>query len=573
MRSHAPKRKETSLVRQVMLRVNLVSLIVLATFGAILVYVSATSIRDAMESKIQAMAFYISKESAPYLRTYDYYALEGFARQAVHDPDIDFVEFHDTRRESDQIVAQAQSEVNSGATTEPKSDHKNRPTPNSSKFSNFQPTFGLTVSQAISSDEEKLGYVVVGYNTRRISAAVNKVIWLDVFTILCEQALLIVGVVALLRKNAAHIHRAMGLLDQISRTGDYSVRMSTDEGIRSNIRELNVFVREFDRMLTEIQSRDDQIRAARDELEAKVRARTYELEQMHKQSLRDAHMVGMAEVAAEVIHNIGNVLNSMVISLQMIQKDLSRSRLPGLSRANRLLLEHGHDLDRFLVNDTRGKSLPAYFQMLSEALTEEHRRLESEAEELAKKLDLITEIIRAQQFYAMDRPETQELRLVDLIEDSLSIEMPSFKKRDVVIERHIEDVPPVRGHATKLIQVMLNLIKNAEDAMEQLETERVLRIDIMREEGHCVVRFSDNGVGLETDELKSIFRQGYTTKWHGHGFGLHYAANVMSELGGSLKVESRGKGRGATFSMYFPVSPSVARRPRTSPSDALNELT
>ena len=75
-----------------------------------------------------------------------------------------------------------------------------------------------------------------------------------------------------------------------------------------------------------------------------------------------------------------------------------------------------------------------------------------------------------------------------------------------------------------------------------------------------MVRVEDNGVGIPPENLTRIFSHGFTTRPHGHGFGLHIGALNAREMGGSLSVASEGTGCGATFTLILPMN-SPAQNP------------
>ena len=66
----------------------------------------------------------------------------------------------------------------------------------------------------------------------------------------------------------------------------------------------------------------------------------------------------------------------------------------------------------------------------------------------------------------------------------------------------------------------------------------------------------DNGIGIAKENLKELFRHGFTTKKHGHGFGLHSGALAAKEMGGTLTVHSDGEGKGATFTLELIFEPA-----------------
>ena len=70
-----------------------------------------------------------------------------------------------------------------------------------------------------------------------------------------------------------------------------------------------------------------------------------------------------------------------------------------------------------------------------------------------------------------------------------------------------------------------------------------------------VISVIDTGVGIPAENLDRIFNHGFTTRPDGHGFGLHSAALAAKELGGSLRAESAGPGKGATFTLTLPLTP------------------
>jgi two-component system, NtrC family, sensor kinase len=72
---------------------------------------------------------------------------------------------------------------------------------------------------------------------------------------------------------------------------------------------------------------------------------------------------------------------------------------------------------------------------------------------------------------------------------------------------------------------------------------------------HACIEVIDNGVGIAAENLTRIFQHGFTTRAEGHGFGLHSSAIAAAELGGSLRAESKGVGKGATFIIDLPFRP------------------
>jgi predicted ATPase/signal transduction histidine kinase len=288
-------------------------------------------------------------------------------------------------------------------------------------------------------------------------------------------------------------------------------------------------------------------------LERKVEERTQKLEELQAVALANAHAMGMAEIATDVLHNVGNILNGVNICCDTLDAGLRSSRVSNLTRASQLLCEQGDRLPEFLVSDPKGRALPRYFVQVSDALTEENRRALDEVAELRAKVERIMEVVAAQQSYATGEFLSEDTDLSRVVEDALRLQAQSLATRRVEVVKCYQPIRRVAVQRTKLVHVLVNLLKNADEAMQtNPPTERVLSIDIGADaQASPFVRIADNGHGIEADDLERIFAHGFSTKRHGRGFGLHSCANSMTEMGGRLTAASDGPGRGAVFTLSF----------------------
>ena len=274
--------------------------------------------------------------------------------------------------------------------------------------------------------------------------------------------------------------------------------------------------------------------------------------------VENAHTAGMAEIATGVLHNIGNILNSVNISTEEISLTLKNSKVEGFIRANELVEDHEGDLSHFFAEDPKGKLIPGYYQTLAKAVLEEHHIMTEEVMELTEKVGIMRDVISTQQSYAKSSLYTEDVFITGLVEDALKLQMASLAKHGVKIERHYIDDPRGTVSKVKLIHVLTNLIKNSREAMVAAKhggIRAVLRISVKQLEANLMeIRISDNGCGIGPEHLDKIFNHGFTTKDQGHGFGLHTCANFMTEMGGTLHAESGGLGKGASFVMRFPLN-------------------
>jgi len=279
-----------------------------------------------------------------------------------------------------------------------------------------------------------------------------------------------------------------------------------------------------------------------------------------QEQLRDASRnAGMAEVATNVLHNIGNVLNSVNVSASLIVDRLSAPRGDALGRVSGLLQQHRSDLATFLSSDDRGRQLPEYLLQLSKHLQLEQQETVGELQLLRKNIDHIKDIVTMQQRYAKLAGVAETVDITTLVEDSLRLNAGTAERCQVTYEREVGDVSPIVVDKHKVLQILVNLVRNAKQACEAAgrAAGRIL-VRVGKVSGGISISVSDDGVGIAPEHMNRIFNHGFTTKKNGHGFGLHGGALAARELGGRLRVASDGAGRGATFTLELPLQPPGA---------------
>jgi PAS domain S-box-containing protein len=288
-----------------------------------------------------------------------------------------------------------------------------------------------------------------------------------------------------------------------------------------------------------------------------------ELERLHKQLVETSRHAGMAEVATGVLHNVGNVLNSVNVSAMLVVDRLSKSRVAHLANVTALLRENAANLGEFLTNDPRGRKLPAFIGTLAERLSVEQSELLRELEGLTRNVAHIKEIVSVQQGYAKVSGVIESLEATDLVEDALEMNGAAFDRHGVEVIREFADVPPVRVDKHKVLQILINVIRNAKYAVsESSRHDKQITVRIGANGNRRVkIAVADNGIGIAQENLARIFGHGFTTKKDGHGFGLHSAALAATETGGSLSAHSDGPGQGATFTLELPMDDATSGTP------------
>ena len=280
------------------------------------------------------------------------------------------------------------------------------------------------------------------------------------------------------------------------------------------------------------------------------------LQEVHKQLLETSRQAGMAEVATNVLHNVGNVLNSVNVSAALVADNMKKSKVPNLAKVVTLLNGHAADLGAFMTSDPKGRHVPGYLNQLAEQLTREQRTAIEELELLRKNIEHIKDIVAMQQSYAKISGITETVEVSDLVEDALRMNAGALSRHEVKVIREYSDMPPVILEKHKVLQILVNLIRNAKYACDGSgRTDKQLRIQIAPSGKGFRISVIDNGIGIPPENLTRIFNHGFTTRKDGHGFGLHGGALAAKELGGLLTVHSEGTNRGAIFTVELPFEP------------------
>jgi len=285
-----------------------------------------------------------------------------------------------------------------------------------------------------------------------------------------------------------------------------------------------------------------------------------QLEKLNRQLMDTSRRAGMAEVATGVLHNVGNVLNSVNVSALLIIERLGKSRVSHLARVSAALRENAANLGEYLTTDPKGSKLPGFIASLAERLGSEQAELLREAEALSKNIAHIKDIVATQQDYAKVSGVVEVLPAEALVNDALEMNDAAFDRHRVELVKEFESVPAVRVEKHKVLQILINVIRNAKYAVsESRRQDKRITVSIRRNGSNCVkIAVADNGIGIPPESLTRIFAHGFTTKTDGHGFGLHCAALAAREMGGSLAVHSAGVGQGATFTLELPMETPAA---------------
>jgi signal transduction histidine kinase len=387
-----------------------------------------------------------------------------------------------------------------------------------------------------------------------------------IFSIIAAIALMLlaaIGASALLSRTFVAPLRLMTAASESIMAGDFTSRVtvtSSDELGRlgqvfnTMAEHIQTLISDLEHRAAELHQANELLRRAHDELERRVDTRTAELREAQRQLVGAAHRAGRAEVANNVLHNVGHVLNSVNVSAALVTQQLRGSRVGKLVQTTGLLSTHHADLAAYLTSDHAGKNIPRYLIKLTEHIESERQAVLDELARLNKNIDHIRHIVTVQQNYAGATHLVEDTAVGDLIEDALRINTGGLASLGITVVRELAAVPLVPVERHKLLQILINLISNAKHALrESAGPERtiVLRLDEPRA-GVVRIQIIDNGIGISADNLERLFHHRFTTRKDGHGFGLHGSAIAAREMGISLFAHSDGPGAGAVFTLEIP---------------------
>jgi sensor domain CHASE-containing protein/anti-sigma regulatory factor (Ser/Thr protein kinase) len=336
--------------------------------------------------------------------------------------------------------------------------------------------------------------------------------------------LLLVLLGVLQRTVLAPIERLTGLAVEIGRTDDSGVRLGLE---RED--EIGILAREFDSMLEKLTlSRAAVVKAARS--------------------------AGMSEIATGILHNVGNVLNSVNVSATMVSDRVRNSKIAKLTRLSEMVEQQGERLGDFILNNPKGRHVGPYLSEVSRLMTVEREAVLDELSNLNRGIEHIRQLVNSQQDFAGQNELREPTDVAALLDHALVLaEQASPEGGTIAVVREYEHLPRVWVDRHKLTEILVNLMTNARQAMERARVSTpTLCVSLTREGERLEIRVEDNGSGISAENLPRVFNHGFTTKRDGHGFGLHSAANAAVEMQGRLTAESPGEGAGSTFTLELP---------------------
>ena len=362
--------------------------------------------------------------------------------------------------------------------------------------------------------------------------------------------LMILGTGFVLRRRVVKPLQTMAShATRVGKEDDLGARLNSERAD-----EIGVLARSFDRMVAHL---------------AEARRKTEE----------SAHRAGMAEIASEVLHNVGNAVNTANCCAEVIADRLNNSRLNGLEKAAALLSEQAPNAAQFFSEDPRGPKLISYLMTLSGTLRKEQDENFNELQRLQETIRHIREAIASQQSHARKSDFRQQVDLRGLLNETLLVNEALQKHCGIKVTVNMPELPLLELNRSRVAQVLVNLEKNALLSMQSVpgrDHELTVEVAIVGQDT-LGIEVRDTGTGFTPEIHERLFGQGFTTRKEGSGLGLHYCVNVIREMGGDITAHSEGPGTGATFRITIPrvieaTLQSFTASAENSASEAVHEI-
>lgn len=288
-------------------------------------------------------------------------------------------------------------------------------------------------------------------------------------------------------------------------------------------------------------------------LYSELQIKNKELENANEEIGNMAHSAGMAEIASEVMHNVGNVLTSVVMQTEKISRTISKSNYKTISQANEMLNGKTNFLKSKFEEDPEFEKLLNYYMKFGKQTLSEYEKISKMTEDLKLNLTCLTDILVSQQKYATSGIFAEQTDFQDLIERATEILSSKIKLHQITLKVESKFKGSLTVERNKIINILINLIKNSIESIVSSGNEnKDIVITICEENEFVLIVVKDYGLGISENGLKNIFQYGFTTKKEGSGFGLHSCFNLAKTFNGHITVQSKALGEGAIFSLYVP---------------------
>ncbi len=261
----------------------------------------------------------------------------------------------------------------------------------------------------------------------------------------------------------------------------------------------------------------------------------------HRYRTSEARYRQLAEISSSTLHNIGNVLNSLTVSSQLMDELLSKIDPSRLGKAAKLLEE-----SKLLKEDSKARLIPEYLRRVRDSINDGAITIRKSVKTSLVRLKIAEQAIGVQQNTMRGKKE-ETYCVVDLLNEAFTLHRSTIYRKQIECLISGDENLQINFDRPALLHIFINLIKNAMDALYEAPEKKINVTLEVRDQ--VIIRISDTGLGMTENVLKNLFAHGFTTKTRGNGFGLHFCRQVLKQAGGSITAESSGPGKGSSFTI------------------------
>ena len=300
------------------------------------------------------------------------------------------------------------------------------------------------------------------------------------------------------------------------------------------------------------------------------------LKETQTELLGFAHRAGMAEIAANVLHDVGNALNNVCTTISLMEGELTHSKaLDYLTRICNLAREHQTDWVDFLTNHPQGKNLFSHITDINQLMQNKERSLREDFQHLKKAVEDIKLVLHEQREHARDTAMFEQVDLDYLIRDLLAGHTTMLTSQKIEVHLKMQAPANVWVQRQKCLKVLNAIIINACESVVAQDHPVLRTIRIIGTLSHPMsyrLEVVDEGEGIKSENLTDLFANEYSTRDRSRGSGLHFCANAMREMSGRIQMDSDGPGLGAKATLWFPLADNGRTEPNSHPGSTVGKL-
>lgn len=271
---------------------------------------------------------------------------------------------------------------------------------------------------------------------------------------------------------------------------------------------------------------------------------------------QEAEQRGRALMAGSVLHDIGNAVTGIGTLAVKHIGDSGWPEIQSMSMLRKMFNEQPEALEHVFGREKLTK-LQAFLAKLEQSLIERKNIILETSRKMAGMVSHINDVLSLQRIYAGgSKVLPSRVLLKQLAEDAVAMLSASLQKREIKVVFKVDpDVREISVDKTRIIQVLINLLKNATESFDIAgrTDDRRIEIAIRQKSDQQIMEITDNAAGFDPAHAGNFFENGFSTKNRGSGIGLYQCASIIKSHGGNIELSSAGTEQGATAKITLPL--------------------